>query len=78
MKRLQVDRFEGEIAVLTDRAERKIYDVPKDFFGFELHEGDILAVEFSGETPASAVFLAEETERVHRRIRELMEKRRKR
>lgn len=77
MKKLQVDRFEEEIAVLTDRAERKIYDVPKDAFGFELHEGDLLAVEFSGDVPVSAEFLAEETAALKKRIKELMEKRRR-
>ncbi len=73
MKKLQVDRFEGEIAVLFD-AEKNVYDVPKDAFGFALHEGDILEVEFSDGKPCSAKFLEEETKAMQARVRELMKK----
>ena len=76
MKKLQVDRFEGEIAVLFDE-NKNIYDVHKDLFGFTLHEGDFLNVTFDDGKPVSAVFLADETEAVKKRIRELMAKRRK-
>ena len=76
-KKMQVDRFEGEVAVLFD-IEKKIYDVPKTVFGFELHEGDLLEVEFSEDgKPLSAVFLVEETETLRRRARELRESLRK-
>jgi hypothetical protein len=73
MKLLQVDRFEGEIAVLFD-CEKNIYDVKKDLFGFELHEGDLLNVTFVDGKPASAEFLAEETERLKKRAAALREK----
>ena len=73
MKKMQVDRFEGEIAVLLDM-DKQIYDIPKDIFGFELHEGDLLKVHFENETPVSAVFLAEETEALRARAKALMAK----
>ena len=73
MKKLQVDRFEGDIAVLFDQ-DKKIYDVPKTQFGFELHEGDLLEVVFEGDKPIAARFLSEETEAQRRRVRELMAK----
>lgn len=75
-KKLQVDRFEGEIAVLFDM-EKNLYDVPKDIFGFELHGGDYLEVTFENEAPVSAVFLAEETEAARQKIRALMAKMRR-
>lgn len=73
MKILQVDRFEGEIAVLFDR-EKNVYDVPKNVFGFALHEGDLLDVTFSDGKPIAAKFLAEETEKLKKRAAELREK----
>ncbi|MBQ8496295.1 MAG: DUF3006 domain-containing protein [Clostridia bacterium] len=73
MKKLQVDRFEGEIAVLYDENKR-IYDVPKDLFGFTLHEGDILEVKFEEDKPVSARFLEEETETMRNRIKALKAK----
>ncbi len=76
MKILQVDRFEGDIAVLFDR-EKNIYDVKKDVFGFELHEGDLLNVTFADGKPIAAEFLAEETEGLRKRAAELREKRRR-
>ena len=72
-KKLQVDRFEENLAVLFDM-EKNIYNVPKDLFGFELNEGDYLDVTFENGVPASAVFLAEETEEARQKIRALMEK----
>ena len=72
-KKLQVDRFEENLAVLFDM-EKNIYNVPKDLFGFELHEGDYLDVAFENDAPASAVFLAEETEEARQKVRALMEK----
>ena len=75
-KKLQVDRFEGDIAVLFDM-EKNLYDVPKDLFGFELHEGDYLEVTFENGVPVSAVFLAEETEAARQKIRALMAKMRR-
>ena len=73
MKKLQVDRFEEGFAVLVDDDGMPI-DVPRNHFGFELHEGDILAVEFDGKTPVSAVFLEEETLAVKARIEALRRK----
>lgn len=70
MKKLQVDRFEEDFAVLVDDDDMPI-DVLRDLFGFELHEGDILAVEFDGDTPVSAVFLEEETLAVKARVEAL-------
>jgi hypothetical protein len=75
-KKLQVDRFESGLAVLFDM-EKNLYNVPKDVFGFTLHEGDYLEVTFENGVPASAVFLAEETEAARLRIRALMAKMRK-
>lgn len=77
MKKMQVDRFEEGFAVLVGIQSKEICDVPKDLFGFVLHEGDILNVVFDGDKPVSAEFLAEETEAVKKRIRELMQKRRR-
>ena len=73
MKKLQVDRFEEGFAVLVDDDGMPI-DVPRDRFGFELHEGDILAVEFEGKIPVSAVFLEEETLAVKARVQALRRK----
>ena len=72
-KKMQVDRFEEGFAVLVDEDET-IYNVPRETFGFDLHEGDFLAVEFSGNTPVSARFLAEETAAAKERIAALMKK----
>lgn len=72
-KKFQVDRFEGEIAVLYD-GEEEYVNVLRGHFGFELHDGDILEVTFEGGVPISAVFLAEETEATRQKIRILMEK----
>ena len=70
MKKLQVDRFEENFAVLIDDDDMPI-DVPRDLFGFELHEGDILAVEFEGGKPVSATFLEDETLAVKARVEAL-------
>ena len=72
-KKMQVDRFEEGFAVLADDDET-IYNVPREAFGFELHEGDILEVEFAGNAPVSARFLAEETAAAKERIAALMKK----
>lgn len=73
MKQMQVDRFEEGFAVLVDDDE-KTYDVPREFFGFELHAGDVLEVEMEGERPVHARFLAEETESRRALARALMQK----
>lgn len=73
MKKLQVDRFEGEIAVLFDE-NKNIYDIHKDLFGFTLHEGDLLNVTFDEGKPVSAVFLADETQAMRNRIQALKAK----
>ena len=73
MKKLQVDRFEEGFAVLIDDDDMPI-DVPRDLFGFALHEGDILAVKFEGDKPVSAVFLEEETAAVKARVEALRRK----
>ena len=75
-KKLQVDRFEGNLAVLLDR-EDHIYNIPKDLFGFELHEGDYLETEMENNMPVSAVFLAEETLAARQKIHILMKKMRR-
>ena len=72
-KELQVDRFEGNIAVLIGE-DKSIYDVDKEIFGFELHEGDLLEAEMENDTPVSAVFLAEKTAALREEIRVLMAK----
>ena len=73
MKKMQIDRFEEGFAVLVDD-EMKTVDVPRAFFAFEVHEGDILEMEFEGDTPISAKFLQEETESAKARTKSLMEK----
>ena len=73
MKKMQIDRFEGDFAVLADE-DMKTMDVPKAFFSLEVHEGDIFEIEFDGEAPVSAKFLAEETEAAKARVRSLMER----
>lgn len=73
MKKMQIDRFEGDFAVLADD-DMKTVDIPKAFFAFEVHEGDIFEVEFEGDTPISAKFLAEETDAAKARTRSLMER----
>jgi hypothetical protein len=76
IKKLQIDRIEGKLAVMTDDDEG-ICNIPVDFFGENAVEGNIFEVVFENGKPVSAVFLAEETERVRRRIKELMAKLRK-
>ena len=73
MKKMQIDRFEGDFAVLADE-DMKTMDIPKAFFAHEVHEGDIFEIEFDGETPVSVKFLAEETEAAKARVRSLMER----
>lgn len=73
MKKMQIDRFEGDFAVLADD-DMKTMDIPKSFFSFEVHEGDIFEIEFEGDAPISAKFLSEETEAEKARVRSLMEK----
>ena len=72
-KKMQVDRFEEGFAVLVDDDET-IYNVPREAFGFELHEGDILEVELAGNATVSARFLTEETAAAKERIAALMKK----
>jgi hypothetical protein len=76
IKKLQIDRIEGKLAVMTDDDEG-ICNIPVDFFGENAVEGNIFEVVFENGKPVSAVFLAEETERVRRRIKDLMAKLRK-
>ena len=73
MKKMQIDRFEGAFAVLADD-DMKTMDIPKAFFPFKVHEGDVLEIEFEGEMPVSARFLAEETEAAKARTKSLMER----
>ena len=73
MKQMQVDRLEEGIAVLVDEEER-LYHVREDFFGFDLHAGDVLRVEMAENKPCRARFLAEETEARKTLAKELMQK----
>jgi hypothetical protein len=73
MKKMQVDRFEEQLAVLADD-DMKILNIPKEFFPFEIHEGDIFEIEFDGDVPVAARFLAEETETAKARTRALLNK----
>ena len=73
MKKMQIDRFEGDFAVLVDE-DMKMMDVPRAFFSFEVHEGDIFEIEFDENIPISAKFLQEETEAAKVRVRSLMER----
>ena len=74
--KMQADRMEGKLVVLIDDDEN-IYNIPKSFFGEELKDGNIYEIDFEDGKPVRYVFLEEETERIRRRIRELMEKLRK-
>lgn len=74
--KMQIDRMEGKLAVLVDDDEN-IYNIPKDFFGEDLSEGNIYEIEFEDGKPVRYIFLEEETEAVRRRIKELMAKLRK-
>ena len=76
IKKLQIDRIEGKLAVMTDD-DGDTCNIPASFFGENAVEGNIFEVVFENGKPVSAVFLAEETERVRRRIKELMAKLRK-
>ena len=71
--KMQVDRIEGKLAVLIDDDDN-ICNIPKTFFGEELNEGNIYEIVFENGKPVDATFLAEETEAIRRRIRELMAK----
>ena len=73
IKKLQIDRIEGKLAVMTDDDEG-ICNIPVDFFGENAVEGNIFEVVFENGKPVRAVFLAEETEAVRERIRVLMAK----
>ena len=75
-RKLQIDRIEGALAVLTDDDEN-ILHIPKDFFGQELKEGNFYEIVFADGKPIQATFLADETEAVREKIRLLMAKLRK-
>jgi hypothetical protein len=75
-KKLQIDRIEGKLAVLTDDDEN-ILHIPKDFFGQEMKEGNLYEIVFEDGKPLRATFLADETEAVREKIRLLMAKLRK-
>ena len=75
-KKLQIDRIEGKLAVLTDDDET-ILHIPKDFFGQEMQEGNLYEIVFENGKPVRATFLADETEAVREKIRLLMAKLRK-
>ena len=71
--KMQIDRIEGKLAVLIDDDEN-IRNIPKEFFGEDLREGNIFEIEFEDGKPVRYIFLEEETEAVRRRIKELMAK----
>ena len=75
-KKLQIDRIEGTLAVMTDE-DGGIYDIPAAFFGENAVEGNIFEVVYEDGEPARATFLAEETAEIREKIRVLMEKLRK-
>ena len=74
--KMQIDRMEGKLAVLLDDDEN-IYNIPKAFFCEDAKEGNIFEITFEDGKPVRYIFLEEETERVRRRIKELMAKLRK-
>ena len=74
VKKLQIDRMEGALAVMTDEEEEGTCNIPAEFFGEDAKEGNIFEVTFENGKPVSAVFLKEETEAVRERIRALMAK----
>ena len=75
-KKLQIDRIEGKLAVMTDD-DGDTCNIPADFFGENAVEGNIFEIVFEDGKPVRAVFLAEETEAVREKIRTLMAKLRK-
>ena len=73
-QKLQIDRIEGTLAVMTEDGEEETLNIPAEFFGADAKEGNIFDVVFEDGKPVSAVFLKEETEAVRERIRALMAK----
>ena len=59
---------------LKNGAEFDSAFVREDFFGFDLHAGDVLMVEMAENKPCRARFLAEETEARKTLAKELMQK----
>ncbi len=76
--KVTVNRFEEGFAVLLKDEGVGAYDVPREQLKADVHEGDILDVEFdeAGKL-ASVVFLEEETRARRERAKALMEKLRK-
>ena len=74
IKKLQIDRIEGRLAVMTDDDNEEYYHIPAAFFGENAAEGNIFEVVFEDGKPVSAIFLKEETEAVREKIRALMAK----
>ncbi len=77
MKKMQIDRFEESFVVFVDEND-ETHNIPKTAFPFELHEGDILALDMKDGELLCAEFLKEETEAARRRTQALMEKLKKR
>lgn len=76
--RVTVNRFEEGFVVLLKDESVGSYDVPRKQFTIDVHEGDVLDVEFdeAGKL-TSAVFLEEETRARRERAIALMTKLRK-
>lgn len=73
-----VDRFEEGFVVLLEDEGNGAYDIPREQFKTEVHEGDIFEVEFDENgNIASAVYLEEEVRARREHARMLMEKLRK-
>lgn len=76
--KVTVNRFEEGFIVLLKDESVGSYDVPREQFTIDVHEGDVLDVEFdeAGKL-TSAVFLEEETRARRERAIALMTKLRK-
>ncbi len=73
--KVTVNRFEEGLVVLIKDEGVGAYDVPHEYFSIEVHEGDVLDVEFESDGRLrKAVFLEEETRARRERAAYLMAK----
>ncbi len=73
MKKMQIDRFVEELAVLIWDGEKAL-NIPRAAFPFEVNEGDIIELEWDGVSLSHARLLIEETEAAKAHAKSLMER----
>ncbi|WP_442596811.1 DUF3006 domain-containing protein [Neobacillus sp. D3-1R] len=70
-----IDRFEGEVAVLLLRSDETMeLNVPRTILPDEVTKGSILQVDVKNGKIKSVTYLKEETEKVRRKNKELLQK----